>query len=80
MPIRTTPLPTFREKWEIRQWQNAGTGATERGGFRRRNGGAPSIEDLAWQILAAGAETGDWSVWSVWIVERDPRVDETHTA
>lgn len=51
-----------------------------RGGFRRRNGGISSIEDLAWQILAACAETGDWRVRPVWIVECDPRVDETHTA
>lgn len=40
----------------------------------------PSIEDLPWQVLAACAETGDRCAWPVWIVERDPWVDETYTA
>ena len=58
-------------------WQN---GAAGRGGFRRRNGGSPSIEDLPWQVFTACAEAGDRCVRTVRIVERDPRVDETHTA
>ncbi len=41
---------------------------------------AESIEDLARQVFAACAEAGDRCVRSVWIVERDPRVDETHEA
>ena len=83
--LSDTPKKTERDKrslvrLEIWQGQNAGMGAAGRGGFRRRNGGIPSIEDLAWQILATCAEAGDRCVRPVWIVERDPRVDETHTA
>ena len=45
-PSPATPLPTVREKWEIWQGRNTRMGLAERGGFRRRNGGIPSIEDL----------------------------------
>ena len=41
---------------------------------------AESIEDLARQVFAACAEAGDRCVRTVRIVERDPRVNETHAA
>ena len=43
MPIRATPLPTFREKWEIWYRQNAGMGSAGRVGFQRRNGGIRAV-------------------------------------
>ena len=61
-------------------WAKCGNGI----GWTRRipaaDGGIPSIENLPRKVFAAGAEAGDRCVRTIRIIERDPRVDETHTA
>ena len=51
LSIPASPLPTFREKWEIWKGQNTGMRAAGRGEFRRRNGGIGAVVGVRRRVL-----------------------------